>query len=156
MKFSDFSDREAQALVTYYTQLLTVKAQEDQSYNQAGVRLLLLANGAGIALLGTFVGGLAQAQTPLTPFILPLICFLTGLITGGLLYLPLMAVSSNAITVMGQNIELFITNKKNIEELQYYGFNRRGRIIMLSIALISMGSFVAGVWQSVSALIQLS
>lgn len=152
MKFSDLSDRHADAIASLYLKIAEIKAAESQELARAGLRLLVLGNGAGILLLATFMGVIVQKGEPLSDLVTPLVWFLVGTILSALIYVPLIVVARDAANHLGTSIENFFKDKIELEELQSYGLTKRGAKIVNGLLMLSLFCFVVGVILCVIAL----
>jgi hypothetical protein len=115
-------------------------------------RLLVLGNGAGIALLATFMGAVAAAGNPLANLVAPLWKFFIGCVLAALIYAPLMAVASQATNHIANQAFAFFQNQIDIESMQGYGFNRLGLWVVRLLALGSLSFFSWGVYQCIQIL----
>ena len=106
----------------------------------------------GIVLLATFMGAVVRNNAQVSMLRTPLIMFFIGALLAALVYVPLSAVASQATTnVTTQVTELFL-NKKEFEELQGYGLNCAGRVVVNILLLSSLIMFGMGVYKCISVL----
>ena len=80
MKFSQLDARNAEAIAGFYIKIAEITAAQSQQLAQDGLRLLVLGNGAGVAILATFLGGIIQNGKPVDDLLVPLICISSDLI----------------------------------------------------------------------------
>jgi len=152
MKFSQLAERNAQAIADFFIKVAEIKAAQSQQLAQDGLRLLVLGNGAGVAILATFLGIIVERGEPVDDLLAPLISFLVGATLAALMYLPLILVADSAAKHIGESIENFFKDKLDVEQLQGYGLSKRGIIILNALLLLSIVCFVVGVVLCVSAL----
>jgi hypothetical protein len=129
-----------------------IKSAESQEISRAGLQLLVIGNGAGILVLATFMGVIVQKGDSLSDLISSLIAFLVGATSGALMYVPLIAVASDAASHLGTTIEKFFNDQIELEELQGYSLNKRGKLVVNGLLLLSILCFVVGVVLGVLAL----
>lgn len=132
--------------------IVSVKSQEEQKYTHEGYRLLVLGNGAGIAILAALMGSLAGSGTEFSLLLAPLKYFFAGTILAALAYVPLIAVANQATVNVTNQISDFFLDKLDIENIQGYGFSRIGRVILALLLLGSFLMFCIGVYKCVSIL----
>jgi hypothetical protein len=152
MKYSDMSEAQKAAFRDILGTIINIKSQEEQKYIHDGYRLLVLGNGAGIAILAAFMGSLASHGNKISGLIIPLTLFTIGVVLAALTYVPLIAVSNQATINATNQITDFFLNKKDVEELQGYGFTKKGRFIL---AVLLGGSFIifcVGIYMCLSLL----
>jgi hypothetical protein len=153
MKYSELKERQAKALTSFYLAIIAVKSREEQEYSKSGLQLLVVGNSGGIALLGAFMLNLAARGESYRPYVAPLALFVLGAILASLMYVPLIAVANGAVSHLGNSLEKFFKDELSAEQLQSYGFNAVGRIVLLILLVGSIGSFfTAVVWTLVSLL----
>lgn len=144
MKFSQIPERNAEALRTFYLTVAETTASESQRYSHEGLRLLLVGNGAGIAVIASLSSGYLAAGGKFGELAAPVIAFLIGTLLAGLAYIPLIAVSGNAASHIGRALEAFFQDQYEVEELQSWGFTKGGRILLLSLFAAALLSFLVG------------
>lgn len=152
MKFSQLASRNAEAIAEFYVKVAELKAAQSQQLAQDGLRLLVLGNGAGVAVLATFLGVIVERGKPIGDLLSPLIWFLIGATLAALIYLPLIAVADRAAKHIGESIENFFKDKLELEQLQGYELTKRGVLVVNALLLLSIICFVVGVFLCVSAL----
>jgi hypothetical protein len=152
MKFSDLPDRQASALINLYTHIIDALASEQREYSKAGVRLLLVSNGAGVAFFATTLGGLYADNIEVGNLITPLILFLVGVLFSGLSYIPIIGVASAAAVNIGSSIESFIKDEINLEDLRGWGHSRQSLFILRGCVFISFVCLVIATALSVIAI----
>jgi glucan phosphoethanolaminetransferase (alkaline phosphatase superfamily) len=145
MKYQEMSDEQQDAFKGVLLMALTVKTQEEKAYTDQFFRLLMLANGTGIALLATFMGALIRNAEQITQLKTPMIVFLVGAFLAALVYLPLMTVANAATNNITTQVTDFFLNKKDIETVQGYGLSRAGRAVVMLLLFASLILFVIGV-----------
>lgn len=133
------SEAQQAAFRDFLGTVINIKSQEEQKYIHDGYRLLVLGNGAGIAILATFMGSLASHGNKISGLIVPLTLFTMGVVLAALTYVPLIAVSNQATVNVTNQVTEFFLNKKDVEALQGYGFTKKGRLIL---AILLVGSFI--------------
>ncbi|OGW43752.1 MAG: hypothetical protein A2Y66_00040 [Nitrospirae bacterium RBG_13_41_22] len=112
MKYSDMSEAQKAAFRDILGTIIKIKSQEEQKYIHDGYRLLVLGNGAGTAILATFMGSLASHGSKISGLIIPLTLFTIGVVLAALTYVPLIAVSNQAtINVTNQITDFFWIKK---------------------------------------------
>ncbi len=152
MKFSQLDARNAEAIAGFYIKIAEITAAQSQQLAQDGLRLLVLGNGAGVAILATFLGGIIQNGKPVDDLLVPLIWFLIGVVFAALVYLPLIVVASDTAKHIGEGIEKFFKDEVNLEELQGYGLTKRGVFLVNTFLLLSIICFVVGIILCIFAL----
>lgn len=152
MKFSELPERRANAIASLFLKVAEIKSAESQEISRAGLQLLVIGNGAGILVLATFMGVIVQKGDSLSDLISSLIAFLVGATSGALMYVPLIAVASDAASHLGTTIEKFFNDQIELEELQGYSLNKRGKLVVNGLLLLSILCFVVGVVLGVLAL----
>ncbi len=152
MKYSQMSEAQQAAYRDILSTIVSVKSQEEQKYTHEGYRLLVLGNGAGIAILAAFMGSLAGTGNEFGPLLMPLKYFFVGTILAALTYVPLIAVANQATVKVTDQISDFFLDKLDIEKIRGYGFSRAGRVILALLLLGSFLSFCIGVYKCVSIL----
>jgi hypothetical protein len=145
MKYKEMSDEQKEAFRGFLLMALTVRTQEEKQYTDQFLRLLMLANGTGIALLASFMGALIRNTQQIVQLKTPMIIFLVGTFVGALVYLPMMSVAADATTNITTQVTDFFLNKKEIETMQGYGLNRAGRVVVRLLLFASLVLFVVGV-----------
>lgn len=128
------------------------RIKEESHYTTELYRFLTLANAAGLALLGSFVNGIASRGQSLAPLVGPFWAFLIGAMLSVLILLPLTAVANQATVHSGNQFIAFVLNQTPTENLIGYGFSKRGRLVVTAMALASMVLFVCGVVLSLSVI----
>jgi len=144
MKYKDMSKEQQDAFKGYFLMALTVKTQEEKAYTDQFFRLLMLANGTGIALLATFMGALIRNAQQVVQLKTPMVIFLIGACIAALVYVPLMAVANTATNVIATQVTDFFLNNKDLETIQGYGLSLRGRVVVMLLLLASLILFVIG------------
>lgn len=152
MKFSELPERRANSIASFFLKVAEIKSAESQEISRAGLQLLVIGNGAGILVLATFMGVIVQKGDSLSDLISPLIAFLVGATLGALMYIPLIAVASDAASHLGTTIEKFFNDQIELEELQGYSLTKRGKFVVNGLLLLSILCFVVGVVLGVIAL----
>jgi hypothetical protein len=152
MKYKEMSEEQKEAFRQYFIDVLRIKSQEEQQYVQQAYRLLILGNGTGIVLLATFMGALAGKAANFHLLVAPLTKFFIGAIFAALVYIPLMAVSNQATITIAKQITDFFLNKKDVEEIQGYGFNKIGWCVVRTLLILSAVAFFWGVYECLSIL----
>jgi hypothetical protein len=128
------------------------RISDETGYTNQVLRLSVISNGAGIALLATFMGAIFASESPDINLTGPLWKFLFGSIMAAFTYVPLMAVASNATTRAGENVAAFFQNQIEFESMKGYGLNRLGRNTVRALMLGSLTFFVWGVIQTMEIL----
>lgn len=147
MKYSEMKDRQAQALTALYLSIVSVRTREDHEFSAAGLRLLVVGNSGGIALLGSFMVSMANRGAGYRVYVPPLTCFVVGAVLAALTYIPLIIVAGEAARHFGATMEKFFQDQLPSEQLQNYGFSSRGRRIALTLLTLSILCFFsATVW----------
>lgn len=152
MKYKDMTQEQQEAFRGFLLNIVGIKSQEEQQYTQQFYRLLILGNGAGIVLLATFMGAVAGQGAQLAELVTPLIKFFFGAILAALVFFPLMGVANQATAHIGNQVSKFFLNELDIEQLQGYGLNKVGRIIIYALLIGSLASFGIGVYQCIGIL----
>lgn len=123
-----FNDLDADQKIAFKELLLRGidrRIREDIEYTNHVYRLLILGNGAGIALLAPFLGAVAARGNPLGDLVSPLWKFFLGCVFAALIFAPLMAVAAQATThTVNQAVEFF-KNQADLESLQGWGLSKR-------------------------------
>jgi glucan phosphoethanolaminetransferase (alkaline phosphatase superfamily) len=145
MKYEEMSKEQQDAIKGYLLMALTVKTQEEKAYTDQFFRLLLVANGTGIALLATLMGALIRNAQQIVQLKTPMIIFLVGAFIAALVYLPLMTVANAATNNIATQVTNFFLNKTDIETIQGYGLSRAGRRVVMLLLFTSLILFVVGV-----------
>lgn len=151
-KFSEIPEPSRSALKELYFHTLAIKSQEDKDLNGLGVRLLFIANAAGLAVVITFLGTLIQSGKSYETFVSSMKLFFAGAICAALIQIFLMIASSMAMNVLGTQLEQFIRGNIDLEKLRPYGLNRRGKLIVLSLYAFAAVLFFIAVWRAFSGL----
>lgn len=125
-------------------------------YTNHVYRLLVLGNGAGIALLASFMGVVAGRGHPVAELVPPLWKFLLGCILAALIYAPHMAVAAQAVNHAANQTIQFLKNEIDLESVQGWVLDRRGQRVIALLALSSFLLFVVGVIQCIYVLASLS
>jgi hypothetical protein len=145
MKYNEMSDEQKEAFRGLFLMALTVRTQEEKHYTEQFLRLLMLANGTGIALLASFMGALIRDTQQIAQLKTPMIIFLAGTFVGALVYVPLMDVASAATFNITTQVTDFFLNQKEVETMQGYGLNRVGRAVVRLLLFSSLVLFVVAV-----------
>lgn len=82
MKFSELSPEQKTAYQELFAAAYQTRIQDQHQYTQTGFRLLILGNGAGIALLATFMGAVAGESGEFGQLIAPLAKIFLGCTLG--------------------------------------------------------------------------
>lgn len=125
------------------------RVKEDMEYTSQVYRLLVLGNGAGIALLASFMGVVAGRGHSIDALVSPLWKFLLGCILGALIYAPHMGVAAQAVYHAANQTTQFLKNELDLESIQGWGLSKRGRKLIAILALGSLILFVLGVIQCI-------
>jgi len=133
-------------------QLVAARKEEESHYVQQFYKLLVLGNGAGIVLLATFMGAVAQNAEFVELLVTPLVCFSIGAVLAASIYFPLMAVAGQSTGAILKQASEFFLNEIELEDIQHYGLNTKGRIIVFTLCLASLGMFTAGLYMCVGIL----
>lgn len=152
MKFQEMDEKQKDAIKDVILIALNVRTQEEQKYTHESYRLLVLGNGMGIVLLATFMGAVVPNNGQVTMLKTPLIMFFIGALLAALVYVPLTAVASQATNNITNQVTEFFLNKKEFEELQGYGLNCAGRIVVNVLLLSSLVMFSWGVYKCIGVL----
>jgi hypothetical protein len=142
MKFDQMTPEQQEAFRDAFLTIISVKSQEEQRYTEQFFRLLVLGNGTGVVLLATFMGALVHNNGAVGSLRTPLIIFSIGAILAALVYVPLMLVANQASIAIFQQITEFFLNKKDVETIEGYGFNKRGSVVVFSLLISSLLAFV--------------
>jgi hypothetical protein len=148
-KFKEFDDDQRGALKEFLLCALDRRVKEDMENTNHAYKLLALGNGAGIALLASFIGVVAGRGQEVGDLVAPLWKFLLGCVLAALIYAPLMAVASQAVTHQANQAIQFIRNEIDLEQMQGWGLSKRGRLVVSILALSSLALFIAGVVQCI-------
>lgn len=151
-RFRDLDGDQKDAFKELLLRGIDRRIHEEIEYTNQVYRLLVLGNGAGIALLATFMGAVAATGNPFADLVAPLWKFFIGCVLAALIYAPLMAVSSQATNHIARQALAFFQNQIDIESLQGYGFNRLGLWVVRLLALASLSFFSWGVYQCIQIL----
>jgi hypothetical protein len=141
MKFSQMTEEQQDAIRETFLTVISVRSQEEQRYTEQFFLLLVLGNGTGVFLLATFMGALVTTNKAVGSLRVPLILFSIGAFLAAFVYVPLTAVANQATVNAFQQITDFFLDKKELEAIQPYGFNRRGLFIVWSLLLLSFLAF---------------
>jgi hypothetical protein len=148
-RFKDLDPDQRGAFKELLLRAVDRRVKEDMDYTSQAYRLLALGNGAGIALLASFMGVVAGRGNPLDALVSPLWKFLLGVLLAALINVPLMAVAAEAVNrQVNQTVEFF-QNKADLESIQGWGLSKRGRILVALLALSSLACFIWGVAQCI-------
>lgn len=150
--FKDLDPAQQEAFRELVLRAVDKRIREEMHYTNQVFRLLVFGNGAGVALLATFMGAVAATGNPVGELVTPLWKFFFGSVSAALIYGPLFAVAGQATNHMGEMASKFILNEIEIESMQGYSLNRRGRLVVGFLALVSLLFFAWGVYQSVQIL----
>jgi hypothetical protein len=148
-KFRDLDDDQRGAFKELFMRGLDRRIKEEMDFTNQAFRLLMLGNGAGIALLASFIGAVAGRGHPVGDLVSPLWKFLLGVVCAGLISAPFMAVASQATNHTINQLMQFFRNEIDIESMQGWGFTKRGRIVIGGLSLLSLLFFVIGVMQCI-------
>lgn len=151
-KFKDFDDNQKDALKDLLLIAIERKIKEEIELTNQIFRLLILGNGAGIALLATFMGAIAATENPISELVSPLWKFLIGAVLAALIYAPLFAVASQATIHVSNQVLEFLQNKIDLETIEGWGLSQTGLKLVRLLALLSLISFFWGVYQCISIL----
>lgn len=151
-KFQDFDDNQKGALKDLLLIAIERKIKEEIELTNQIFKLLILGNGAGIALLAAFIGAIAATGHPISELVSPLWKFLFGAVFAALIYAPLFAVASQATIHVSNQVVEFLQNKKDLEDMQSWGLSQTGLIFVRLLALSSLITFFWGVYQCISIL----
>lgn len=148
-KFRDLDDNQKSAFQELIYLGIERRIKEEIDYTSQLLRLLLLGNGTGIALLFAFMGAIAASGNPVSELVSPLWKFFIGAFFASLIYAPLFAVAVQATNhTITQTID-FLQNKIDLEEMQGWGLTKTGVIFIQILASISLILFFWGVYQCV-------
>lgn len=114
MRFSQLPERQANAIAEFYLKVAEIKAAESQDLSRSGLQMLVIGNGAGIAVLTTFMGVIVQKGESLSDLIAPLTAFLAGATVAALMYLPLIQVARDAANHIGTSVEAFFRDQYGV------------------------------------------
>jgi hypothetical protein len=150
-RFHDLDTDQKGAVKELLLRAIDRRVREEIDYTSQVNRLLLLGNGAGVAILVTFMGAVASNGNPLADFAAPLWKFFIGCVLAALIYFPTLAVASEATFHIEKQAMAFFQNQIDLEALQGYGFNRLG---LWCVRLLSLASsfFAWGVYQCIQIL----
>ena len=148
-QFKDFDDDQRVALKELLLRAVDRRVKEDMEYTNHVYRLLVLGNGAGIALWASFIGVVAGRGHPVGDLVSPLWKFLLGCVLAAFIYAPLMGVASQALNHQVKQTVQFFRNELEFETIQGWSLNKKGRILVGVLALSSLVCFVAGVSQCI-------
>lgn len=151
-KFRDLSPEQKEGIKELLLIGVERRIKEEIDYTNQIYRLLILGNGAGIALLTTFMGAILSSGNPIIELVSPLWKFLAGATFAALIYLPLMAVASQATIHNANQFSDFIQDKIDLEAIQGWGLSSGGRILILLFLLTSVSMFFWGVAQCITIL----
>jgi hypothetical protein len=151
VKFSELSERNAQALIELYSAALNQsRADSSQLLNQT-FKALILGNLGGVALLMTFATVAAQKDAALSMFLGPVWVFLIGAGCAALSNFVLVSVSLGSTDHLAKELEAFAKDEKGTDELKGYDFSRRGRGVFFVSAGLSVCALIVGaIWSSVA------
>lgn len=151
-KFREFDDDQRTVFKELLFRGIDRRIKEDMEYTSHVFKFLVLGNGAGIALLASFMGVVAGRGNPLDALISPLWKFLLGAVLAALIYAPMMAVATEATTkTLAEAVEFF-QNRIEFEAMQGWGLSKRGRRVVAWLMALSLICFVWGVVQCVGIL----
>lgn len=155
MKYNEMDDSQQAAFRDFLMQSVDRRINEETEYTNQLYRLLVLGNGTGIVLLATFMGSIAAEGRSISPLVPPLWKFFIGAVLAACIYFPLMAVASQATLSIANQVVAFFKNELDVEDLQGYGLNKLGRMIVLLLAISSLLLFGVGVYQCMAILSKL-
>jgi hypothetical protein len=92
--FRDLDPNQKEAVRELLLRGIDRRIREDIEYTNQIFRLLIVGNGAGVALLATFMGAVAANGHPVSALVTPLWKFFLGCISAAFIYWPLVAVAS--------------------------------------------------------------
>lgn len=150
--FRDLDADQKDAFKELVLRAIDRRVREEIEYTNQVNRLLLLGNGAGVAILVTFMGSVASHGNPLAEFAAPLWKFFIGCVLAALIYLPTLAVASQATFHIEKQAMSFFQNEIDLDTLRGYGFNRFGQWVISSLSLASLLFFSWGVYQCIQIL----
>jgi hypothetical protein len=151
-RFHDLDAEQKDAFKELLLRAIDRRIREEMDYTSQVNRLLLLGNGAGVAILVTFMGAVASNGNPLAEFAAPLWKFFIGCVLAALIYFPTLAVASQATFHIEKQAKAFFQNQMDIEALEGYGYNRFGRWFVTLLSLMSLFFFSWGVYQCIQIL----
>lgn len=151
-KFREFDEDQRVVFKELLLRGIDRRIKEDMEYTGHVFRFLVLGNGAGIALLASFMGVVAGRGHPLDALVSPLWKFLLGAVFAALIYAPLMAVSTEATNKVLAEAVQFFKNELDFESMQGWALNKRGQRVVGFLILASFICFIWGVIQCVGIL----
>lgn len=151
VQFSELDTDQRTAIQITLNTALAEKIKQSNILLTSGLRFLIIGNGAAIVVLGAFLGGIYEG--PLFNELIPsLVLFVIGACVSALSYIPLILVSAAGINHLSNEIFNFFLDKKRLNEITGYGFNKIGQIVFSSILLISLLAFMIGVANTIYVL----
>lgn len=151
MKFKELSSDQRQAYQALLINIVEVKQQEEAMYAQQFYKLLVLGNGAGIVLLATFMGAVTSNAHIIKALLSPLILFSFGAVLAAAIYFPLMGVANQATQHTLRQVNEFFQNKLDLDQIQGYGFNKKGIFVLWSLNISSLVCFSIGLYLCVES-----
>ena len=152
MKYQDMDVSQKDAFRELCMLFVERRIREDVEFTNQFFRLLVLGNGAGIAILATFMGAIAGKGHTVALLVAPLWKFFLGSVFAASIYFPLMLVAIQATIVVSNQIIEFFQNQRDSAEITGYGLNRFGKFVVFTLAFLSLVMFITGVHQCISIL----
>jgi len=152
MKYSQLATKNGEAIASFYIKITEMCGNDSRQLTREGLRLLVLGNGAGVAIIATVLGIIIQRGEPIDNLPVPLVIFIIGTALAASVYLPLIAVATDTAKHIGESIEKVFRDELDLEHLQGYGFSKRGIVLVRVLLSLSIVSFIAGVALGVYAL----
>lgn len=150
--FNDLDQNQKDAVKELFLRGIDRRIREEIEYTNQIFRLLILGNGAGIALLGAFMGALASSGNTIADLVSPFWKFFIGSLLAAFIYAPLMAVAARATNHAVKQAMAFFRNQLPIEEMQGWGFSPRGLWVIRILGFSSLSFFAWGVYQCLQVL----
>jgi hypothetical protein len=151
-KFKDLNEDQRNALIGFCNLAVGKRLDEQHRYTNEVIKLLIFANGAGIALIASIMGAFVGSHQDIANWISPIWRFFAGCVMSSLIYGVLGSVSEKATQHVSEQVTSFYLNKIDVESVTGYGLNRIGRLVILILTILAFSAFVWGVYLSVQAL----
>lgn len=151
-KFKEFDNNQKSAFKELLFIIIERRIKEEIEYTSHVFKFLVLGNGTGIALLATFMGGIAATGNPISELVSPLWKFLIGATLAAFIYVPLFAVASQATIHTVDQVSDFLQSKLDFEDIKGWSLNKKGLLVVQVLASASLILFFWGVYQCISIL----
>lgn len=154
-KFSQLHADQKDAMTQFLAIGLGRLINDQMEHTNQAHKLLVLGNGAGIALLASFMGVILSNKQPIDDLVAPLGVFLLGTIFAAIIHAQLSVFMHGSVTFHFTQAQDFLLDRVDLEGFKNWVPNRTNKFIGAALPLASFLCFIIATGRCVYILAKL-